>query len=214
MRSTALLLAASLLCPLAWGQSVALNGTLGDKALLIVDGSFPKSVAVGATHMGVKVVSVQAETVVVEIAGKKLNLRVGEAPASVGSSAGLAAGGSRVVLAVGPGGHFTSEGQINGRIVRFMLDTGATAVSIGVAEADRIGLKYKNGDQVQMNTANGVVPGWRMTLDSVRLGDVLVSGVDAVITPAAMPYVLLGNSFLGRFQMNRTNDQMVLEKRY
>lgn len=214
MRTAARFLFALLLAPAVWGQTVAINGTLGDKALLIVDGGFPKSVAVGATHMGVKVVSMQGDSVVVEIAGKRMTMRVGDAPASVGSNAGLAAGGSRVVLTAGPGGHFTSEGQINGRIVRFMVDTGATAVALSISEAERIGLKYKNGDRVQMNTANGVVPGWRMTLDSVRLGDVSIGGVDAVITPAYMPYVLLGNSFLNRFQMNRTNDQMVLERRF
>lgn len=214
MRAVARFLLALLLAPAAWGQSVAINGTLGDKALLIVDGGFPKSVATGATHMGVKVVSIQGDSVVVEVAGKRMSLRVGDAPASVGSQAGLASGGSRVVLTAGPGGHFVTEGQINGRIVRFLVDTGATAVALSVSEADRIGLKYKNGDRVQMSTANGVVPGWRMTLDNVRLGDVSVGGVDAVITPAAMPYVLLGNTFLNRFQMNRTNDQMVLEKRF
>jgi len=58
-----------------------------------------------------------------------------------------------------------------------------------------------------------VTQGWRMRLDSVRIGDVEVLNVDAIITPQAMPYVLLGNSFLGQFQMTRTNDQMVLEKR-
>ena len=214
MRTAARFLFALLLAPAAWGQTVAINGTLGDKALLIVDGGFPKSVALGATHMGVKVVSMQGDTVVVEVAGKKMSLRVGDAPANVGTGAGQPASGNRVVLAAGPGGHFMSDGQINGRIVRFMVDTGATAVSISAAEADRIGLKYQNGDRVQMNTANGVVPGWRMTLNNVRLGDVSVSGVDAVITPASMPYVLLGNSFLGRFQMNRTNDQMVLDRRF
>ncbi len=214
MRTAARFLFALLLAPAVWGQTVAINGTLGDKALLIVDGGFPKSVAIGATHMGVKVVSMQGDSVVVEIAGKRMTMRVGDAPASVGSNAGLAAGGSRVVLTAGHGGHFTSEGQINGRIVRFMVDTGATAVALSISEAERIGLKYKNGDRVQMNTANGVVPGWRMTLDSVRLGDVSIGGVDAVITPASMPYVLLGNSFLNRFQMNRTNDQMVLERRF
>ena len=214
MRTAARLLLALLLAPAAWGQTVAINGTLGNKALLIVDGGFPKSVAVGDTHKGVKVVSLQGDSVVIEVSGKKLSLRVGDAPASVGSNAGQAVGGSRVVLTAGPGGHFTSEGQINGRIVRFMVDTGATAVSMGVAEAERIGLKYQNGDRVQMNTANGVVQGWRMTLDSVRVGDVSVGGVDAVVSPVSMPYVLLGNSFLNRFQMNRTNDQMVLEKRF
>ena len=61
--------------------------------------------------------------------------------------------------------------------------------------------------------ANGVAQGWRMRLDSVRIGEVEVKSVDAIVTPQAMPYVLLGNSFLGEFQMTRTNDQMVLEKR-
>lgn len=214
MHQAARLLLTLLWTPLAWGQTVAINGTLGNKALLIVDGGFPKSVAVGETHKGVKVVSMQGDSVLVEIAGKKMNLRVGDAPASIGSTAGAALGGNRVVLTAGPGGHFISEGQINGRLVQFMVDTGATAVSMGVAEAERIGLKYQNGSRVQMSTANGVVQGWKLTLDSVRLGDVGIAGVDAVVSPVSMPYVLLGNSFLNRFQMNRTNDQMVLEKRF
>ena len=65
-----------------------------------------------------------------------------------------------------------------------------------------------------MSTANGVVPGWRLKLASVRIGDVRVHDVDAVVSSGSMPYVLLGNSFLSRFQMTRSNDQMVLEKRY
>ena len=52
-----------------------------------------------------------------------------------------------------------------------------------------------------------------MQLDSVRIGDVEIYGVDAVVVPDGMPYVLLGNSFLSRFQMRRDNDQMVLERR-
>jgi aspartyl protease family protein len=47
----------------------------------------------------------------------------------------------------------------------------------------------------------------------VRIGDVVVYDVQAVISPQSMPYVLLGNTFLNRFQMQRTNDQMTLEKR-
>jgi len=56
--------------------------------------------------------------------------------------------------------------------------------------------------------------GWRVRLNSVRLGDVEVLGVMAVIMPEGMPFVLLGNSFLTQFQMTRNNDQMVLEKRH
>jgi aspartyl protease family protein len=83
-----------------------------------------------------------------------------------------------------------------------------------VADAERVGVNYKAGQPVQMGTANGVVPGWRLKLASLKIGDVVVYDVDAIVSAGAMPYVLLGNSFLARFQMTRTNDQMVLEKRY
>jgi aspartyl protease family protein len=198
----------------AWSQSVAINGTLGNKALLIVDGGFPKAVAVGEMHKGIKVVAIQGEQITLEMGGKRQTLRVGDAPASVGSGAGEQLSGNRVVLAAGPGGHFVTAGQINGRTVQFMVDTGATTIAMGVADANRIGLNYQNGQPVQMSTANGVTQGWRITLNTVRVGDVMVSGVDAVVTPVGMPYVLLGNTFLSRFQMNRNNDQMVLERRF
>ncbi len=211
---TLCLAAALLITPAAWAQSVAINGTLGNKALLIVDGSFPKAVAVGEVHKGIKVVAIQGEQVTLELGGKRQTLRVGDAPASVGSGAGEQLSGARVVLTAGPGGHFLTDGQINGRTVQFMVDTGATTVALSVADAKRIGLNYQNGQPVQMSTANGVTQGWRVTLNTVRVGDVMVSGVEAVVSPGGMPYVLLGNSFLSRFQMNRTNDQMVLERRF
>jgi len=211
---TLCLAATLLLTAPAWAQSVAINGTLGNKALLIVDGGFPKAVAVGEVHKGIKVVAIQGEQITLEMGGKRQTLRVGDAPASVGSGAGEQLSGGRVVLTAGPGGHFLTDGQINGRTVQFMVDTGATTVAMSVADAKRIGLNYQNGQPVQMSTANGVTQGWRVTLNTVRVGDVMVSGVEAVVTPGGMPYVLLGNSFLSRFQMNRNNDQMVLERRF
>ena len=211
---TLCLAAALLLSVPAWAQSVAINGTLGNKALLIVDGGFPKAVAVGEVHKGIKVVAIQGEQITLEMGGKRVSMRVGDAPASVGSGAGEQLSGGRVVLTAGPGGHFMTDGQINGRVVQFMVDTGATTIAMSVADAKRIGLNYENGQPVQMSTANGITQGWRVTLNTVRVGDVMVSGVEAVVSPGGMPYVLLGNSFLSRFQMNRNNDQMVLERRF
>jgi aspartyl protease family protein len=198
----------------AGAQSVALQGMLGSKALLIVDGAAPKTVAPGETFKGVKVLSTAGDQAVVEIDGKRETLRVGEAPASVGGKGGGPAHGSRIVLTAESGGHFMSQGAINGQAVRFMVDTGATSVAMGAAEADRIGLKYKNGQLGYTNTANGTVTVWRVKFASVRVGDVEIYDVDGVVVPTSMPLVLLGNSFLGRFQMKRDNDQMVLERRY
>lgn len=212
MKATSLLFALLTLGLAAQAQTVALAGMLGSQALLMVDGSAPKGVAVGESFRGVKIIATRGDQAVVQIAGKNHTLRVGEAPASVGR--GAEATGSKVVLSAGSGGHFTTQGQVNGRAVSLMVDTGATYVVLSQAEADRAGLTYTTGQPVQMSTANGVIPGWRLKLNSVRIGDVVAYEVDAVVSSGAMPYVLLGNSFLTRFQMTRTNDQMVLEKRY
>jgi len=204
----------ALTIPVAMAQTVGLSGMLGGKALVIVDGGTPKTVAVGDTFKGVKIVSTQGDHAVVEIGGKQHTLRVGDAPANVGGGAGSGASGSRIVLTAGGGGHFFTMGQINGRSTNMVVDTGATAVSLSVNEAQRMGLDYKSGQMVQMSTANGVIPGWLIKLSSVRIGDVVVHGVDAIVSSGSMPVVLLGNSFLTHFQMTRANDQMVLEKRY
>jgi aspartyl protease family protein len=214
LHAALLLLATGLLTPIAMAQTVGLSGMLGSKALLIVDGGTPKGVAVGETHKGVKVVSTEGNVAVLEIAGKQHSLRVGDAPASVGGGGATGASGNKIVLPVGTGGHFYATGQINGRTVQMLVDTGATGVAISAADADRMGLDYKAGRPMQASTANGVINGWRVKLASVQVGDVIVREVDAAVTSGSMPYVLLGNSFLTRFQMTRTNDQMVLEKRY
>lgn len=198
----------------AWAQSVALTGVLGSKALLVIDGTAPRTAAPGDTVQGVKLVSVTGDQAVVEIGGRRQTLRVGEAPVSVGGRAPSGDGAGRITLSAGSGGHFLGQGSINGRAAQFMVDTGATAVSMGVAEARRLGVNYEAGQPVRMNTANGVAQGWRVKLGSVRIGDVTVYEVDAVVTPESMPFVLLGNSYLNRFQMRRDNDLMVLEKRY
>ena len=197
-----------------WAQTVGLAGMLGAKALLIVDGAPPKSVAAGEAYKGVKVISTQGDVAVLEIGGKQHTVRVGDAPAQVGGISREGAGGSRVVLSAGTGGHFVTVGQINGQTVQFIVDTGASAVSLGAEQAQRMGLDYQKGPPMHLSTANGIVSAWRMKLASVRIGDVVVYDVDSVISSGSMPFVLLGNSFLSHFQMNRTNDQLVLEKRY
>ena len=212
MRSPLLFTAALLACAAAQAQSVALQGMMGNRALLIVDGGAPKPVAPGDTHKGVKVLSTAGDEAVVEIGGKRHTLRVGEAPASVGGDTRPA--GNRIVLTAGSGGHFLTEGAINGRAAYFMVDTGATSIGMGASDAERLGIDFKSGQPVRLGTANGVAQGWRVMLATVRIRDVEVRNVEAVVSPQPMPYILLGNSFLNRFQMRRDNDLMVLERRF
>jgi len=207
----ALLLAAG--CAFAHAQSVTLTGTIGSRAILIVDGAAPKTVAVGETWQGVKLVSLQGEQATIEAGGKRLALRM-DTPVSIGGASGGGGGGTRIVLSASSGGHFLTQGAINGRAVSFILDTGATMVAMSAADAQRIGLDFSKGQPVMLNTANGNAPGYRIKLDSVRVGDVEVYDIDAIVAQQPMPYILLGNSFINHFSMRRDADQMVLEKRF
>lgn len=208
-----LALAGSGLCGVAQAQSVSLTGMFGGRALLVVDGSEPKGVAPGESFRGVKVLSTLADQAVLEVAGQRQTLRIGDSPVSVGRPAGPGTG-ARIVLSADAQGHFVSHGLVNAKPVQFLIDTGATTIGISAGDADRIGLKYKQGQPIDVATANGTVPGWKVKLSSVRVNDVEVSNIDAVVTPLSLPFVLLGNSYLARFQMTRNNEQMVLEKRY
>jgi aspartyl protease family protein len=211
-RAVALLLGAA--STLAFGQSVTLTGTIGTRAIVIIDGAPPRTMAPGETVKNVKLVALQGDSAVIEAAGKRLVLRM-DSPVSVGSTGGGGgSGGSRIVLNADSRGHFMTPGAINGRTVSFMLDTGATTVAMSAADATRIGLDFQKGTPVQMNTANGIAQGYRLRLSSVRVGDVEVYDVEAIVSQQPMPYVLLGNSFIGRFSMRRDAEQLVLEKRF
>ncbi len=207
---------AAALPPLAAAQSVALRGVLGSKALLVIDGGTPRALAAGDSLQDVRVLQVSGDTAEVEIKGRRQTLRLGEAPISLGgrgAAAGDPALGRRVVLKADNRGHFIERGQINGKTMVYMVDTGASSVAIVRSDAERMGLPFLKGQPVMMRTANGDAQGWSLRLDSVRVGDVEVFGVDAVVAPLAMPYVLLGNSFLAHVQMTRQGSEMVLERR-
>lgn len=212
-RGTALLLA--LLAAPAWAQQVALSGVAGNKALVHIDGAAPRFMAPGQAHQGVKLLSTQGDSAVFDINGQRQTLRVGDAPVSVGrGQAASDTGAQRVVLTADAQGHFMPPGQINGRAVQFMVDTGASAVILSESDAKRINLDYTKGRKVSVGTANGSVVGHQVQLDSVRVGDAQVYGVAAIVLPQPMAFVLLGNSFLTRFQMQRNNDQLTLDRRY
>ncbi|MFN7725869.1 MAG: TIGR02281 family clan AA aspartic protease [Rubrivivax sp.] len=215
-RTLAAALALAFATPLAGAQTVSLGGVMGTKAALLVDGQ-PVTLAVGDSARGVKLLQLEGDTAVVETTAlppRRFSLRVGAQPASVGAPATANSEQTRtLVLAMGPGGHFHALGQVNGRSLRFMVDTGASSVALSRAQAEQLGLDWRRGDPVQVGTANGSTVAHRVVLSSLRVGGVEVANVEAVVLPANLPQALLGNSFLGRFQMRRDNDVMRLELR-
>ena len=205
-------LAGVLAAAAALAQVVSLSGSLGSKALLVIDGT-PRTLEVGSSAAGVRLVSVAGDSAVIEVAGRRSALALGGAQVDLG---GKPSGGqgAQIVLTADNAGHFFTGGTINGKSVRFLVDTGATTVAIGQAEAERLGIDYRLGVRGNASTANGIVPVYRVPLTSVRIGDVQVYNVEATVLPAPLPHVLLGNSFLTRFQMRRENDRLTLDKRF
>ncbi len=191
-------------------QDVGLAGVMGSRALLMIDGAEPQAVAIGQSLAGVKVVSVQGDQVVVEIGGKKRPLRVGQH--AIGTAA--ADGSGRIVMTADNQGHFVTTGSVNGVAVRFLVDTGATMISLGASDARRVGVDFNRGQKGMTQTANGQSVVSKVQLDTVRIGDVTLHNVDAVIHQTEMPVALLGMSFLNRMEMQRDGSTMTLKRRF
>ncbi len=195
----------------AHAQGVSLAGRMGERALLVVNGQ-PHTVAVGGTAAGVRLMRWSGDEAEVEVAGARSRLRIGGTPAQIGAARAPAAA-REIVMTASSGGHFTPAGAINGQAVRFVVDTGATLVSMGKDEALRLNLDLSGARNGVSQTANGPVVVQIVVLDRVRVGEVEINNVGAVVMPQPLPFILLGNSFLSRFQMRRDNDVMRLELR-
>lgn len=107
-------------------------------------------------------------------------------------------------------GMFRAHGSINGQSVRFLVDTGASSVAMSARDARRLGIQYRlDGIPVTANTASGLAKGWRIRLNSVRLGQLLEKNVEAVVVDGDHPsQVLLGMTFLKRMRVDKDGDRM------
>jgi aspartyl protease family protein len=203
-------------CAGALAADINLNGVIGNKALLVVDGGKPRLLAVGeSSPEGVKLVGVSGDTAVFEYGGKRQTVKLGQNERLNAGSASADSSSQSVTLTASGNGHFVTMGQINGQSVRFLVDTGASFITLGATEAKRMNINYLGGQRVSMSTANGVVPAYKIKLDEVRVGNVTLNNVDGVVHPDnSMPVALLGMSFLNRMEMKRDGETMVLKKRF
>jgi aspartyl protease family protein len=195
-----------------WSQAagVVLAGRMGERALLVIDGQ-THILALGASVAGVRLLRWDGDRAEVARDGATIWLQLG-APAEVAGKAPPEAT-TEVVITAGLGGHFTAAGAINGHAVRFLVDTGATLVSLSEDDAARLGVDLSHAQRGITQTANGQIGVQIVTLDRVRVGGLELSNVGAAVLPMRMPLILLGNSFLSRLQMQRTNDTMRLQLR-
>ena len=184
------------------------------KAVIVIDNAKPRTVSVGeTTPQGVKLLSASSESAVVEYAGKRQTLLLGQGTRLSAGSTPSSSG--QVTLAVGAGGHFRAPGAINGVSIGFLVDTGATTIALSSEAAKRLGLNYTAGPRVPVRTATTTTSGYRVKLDTVSVGDITLNNVDGLVLEGPYPEeALLGMSFLNRTQMKRDGDTLVLVRRY
>jgi aspartyl protease family protein len=196
----------------AGAAEVQVVGLFGDKALVRIDGGRPTLISVGQSIGTVRLISANSESAVLEVDGKRRSLGVGS-QAITGNYA--SSGKPTVVLNADLGGHYYAEGSINGGPIRFMVDTGASMISIGQSDARRLGIQYLSGERGMSNTANGLAPVYHVKLGEVRLGAITLRNVDGLVHENNdMPFALLGMSFLNRVDMKHSGQQLTLTRRF
>lgn len=194
---------------LSAAQDVRLVGTVGtDRAIVVLGDGTPKTLTVGQSRDGVTLIAVERNTAIVSTNGEQFSLKLGHTPTRVDGSTTQS-----LRMAAQQGGHYLAEGQINGQAVQFLVDTGASTVSLDAQLATKLGIDFRKGQSVSIATANGKTQGWLISLPNVRVGTLQQTNVSATVVQEPMPFVLLGNSFLNHYRMTRDASAMVLESR-
>jgi aspartyl protease family protein len=201
----------------AGATDVNVLGLFAGKALLVIDGAAPRTYAVGdRLAEGMTLVAADSSGATIEEKGRRSVLALGQYVGNGNGGSGSGGGGHQgsVTLPADSLGHFIANGQINGASARMMVDTGASLVSLPASDARRMGIDYLQGRVVGTNTANGRGTGYLVRIDRIRIGDLEVFQVDAMVLETGLSIILLGNSFLNRCDMQRNAQQLTLTKRF
>jgi aspartyl protease family protein len=201
--------------PAALAQGVNVVGVFPGKAVLSINGSQPRTLSVGQTVDGVKLLGVEDGRATVLVEGKRTTLAIGQAYSAAPTAAKATESGGQVTLTADSKGHFSTTALLNGKSVIVLVDSGASVIALDQSTARRIGLDYEKKPMGLVQTANGTVPVWQVKLDSVKVGDITLFQVDAVVTGGAgIGITLLGNSFLSRTDMKQEGGRLTLVKRF
>ncbi len=184
-------------------SKICYRGLRSGKALLNVNGRLVQLSPGQSSKDGVKLITANKDTITIKVDGKRYQYKKNVSRGKI-----LA---EEVKLSAGPGGHYMTDGKINGKNVGFLVDTGASYIAMNKNMAKRLKINPGN-QQVQINTASGTETNYLVMLDSVSVGDIKMYNVPAVISNHDYPKEpLLGMSFLQNVDMSQENGQMVLK---
>jgi aspartyl protease family protein len=172
------------------------------RAQLLVDDRTLRTMRVGErTPEGVALVAATMDDATLVVDGQEMVLRLGER------------NDGKITLFADRDRRFRARVQVNGLRAIGLIDTGAEAVTIGRKLAAELGIDYANGRRAKLNTVVGQVPGFLVTLASVKIGPIEVANVPGVVADSDAPefgLVLVGASFLARVHLEQHGNRLTL----
>jgi aspartyl protease family protein len=192
-------------------ENIAVQALFPGKAVVMIDGQ-RRTLAIGDTSPeGVKLLSANSEKAILEIEGEQKEY-------VPGSSISYNFEKPEILeekIFANDRGMFLSIGSINGRSVRFLVDTGATSVAMNRTQAKKLGIRYRiDGESTVSSTASGFVRSYRVRLKSVSLGKIKRRNVEAMVIDGNHPGpILLGMSFLKGLKIEKSGNALLLKQR-
>jgi aspartyl protease family protein len=195
----------------AQNQDIEVLGLFTNAAMLRIDGQERLLKAGKTSPEGVRLVSADSKQAVVEFNGKQVVLHLSDRINSAYEEPTV----RNVSVQINSMGQYITTGSINGRPVRFLIDTGANIVAMNSQIAASLGIDFKSGQPMQLTTASGKVSSRAINLESVRVGDISATNVQAVVLEGQFPVdILLGMSFLKNVKITENAGLMLLQGQF
>jgi aspartyl protease family protein len=188
----------------AWATNVFVSSVTHSHVQVIVNGSLLRTLRVGdTTPEGVRLLEIRGSTAVLEVDRRQVALGLGQSTML------------QATLQADRYGQFTTQALVNGVAAAAVIDTGATHVSLNMAQAARMGIDLRGAKRVITHTANGQSYAYTVTLASVQVGDIVLRNVPGSVVEGGertLPIVLIGMSFLQHVEMRRSGAVMTLTR--
>ena len=195
-------------------DNIVINGLFKDKVVVTIDGKQKILKKNKLTADGLRLIKANSKEATIEINGTSKIFTLDEKIVSTfseGKHTPLTII-KKVKIKADNSGQYVKQGEINGKLVEFLVDTGATYVSINSNLAKQLRIKYEDGKQLIMETAMGQDTAYEVTLKSVKIGDIELRNVTGIVSDKMTDTVLLGMSFLGKLKVKSEGMTMILEK--
>ena len=192
-------------------EKLQVQGLFSNKAVLMIDGVM-RVLKVGDTSPeGVELISVSKSGAQLKVDGEQKQYALGSTVSTTFTKRKT----QQETIYINSGGMYLTFGSINGRSVRFLVDTGASAIAMNKAQAKQLGIRYdKIGVPASVSTASGFTKAYRLRLKTVTVGKITESNVEAFVIYGNHPGpILLGMTFLGRLDIEHSGNALKLSQK-